>query len=321
MQRFLSIAFLAVIALSRCEKPVLTGMTEVSGFGSNPGELKCYQYIPEGLRRNAPMVVVLHGCLQDAAEMARLSGWNSLADQEKFIVLYPQQQVSNNLNRCFNWFNESDNARNSGEALSIKQMIDHAMANHRIDEDRVFVTGISAGGAMTVAMAAAYPEVFDGAVALAGVPYGAATDIPSGMLAMGGNVTLSPEAWGDKVRRQNPGYSGPYPRMAVMHGTDDNIVKIVNAGEIVKQWINVWGIDAITSATQKNFNGNPKVQRVSWAQNGKNAIVRYDIGGIGHAIPVDPGTGPRQGGETAAFAKDVDFHSSWWAAEFFGIAR
>lgn len=321
MQRYLSIAFLAVMALSRCEKPAMAGMAEVTGFGSNPGELKYFQYVPEGRLRNVPLVVVLHGCLQDAQEMARLAGWSSLAEQEKFIVLYPQQQVVNNLNRCFNWFQESDNAKGAGEALSVKQMIDHAIAQHDVDKRRIFVTGVSAGGAMAVAMAAAYPELFESAVALAGVPYGAATDIASGMQAMGGNVRLSPEAWGDKARSQNPGYSGLYPRMAVMHGTDDNIVKITNAGEIVNQWSNLWGIDAITGATEMNFAGNPRVMRVLWSKNGARAIARYDIGGMGHAIPVDPGSGPRQGGETAAFAKDVDFHSTWWAAEFFGITR
>lgn len=322
MQYYFGLILIAVLSASRCDKPAgATGMMEVLQFGSNPGALKCYQYIPEGRLRKVPLVVVLHGCLQDAQEMARLTGWNSLAEQEKFIVLYPQQQAANNLNRCFNWYQGSDIAKNSGEALSIKQMIDHTRSNHNVDEARIFVTGVSAGGAMTAVMAATYPELFGGSAVLAGVPYEAATDLGSALLAMGGNVSHSPETWAEKVRRQNPGYSGAYPPIAVFHGTDDPIVKIANAGEIVKQWSNLLQVSDVSGTAIPNFEGNTSVSSTSWTRNGKPVIVRYDVAGLGHAIPVDPGNGPRQGGETATYAKDLDFHSTWWAAHFFGIVR
>ncbi len=321
MYRYFTLTLLTVLSLNRCEKPEAIGMSEVTGFGSNPGELKCYQYVPQELRRNAPLVVVLHGCLQDAAEMARLSGWNALADQEKFVVLYPQQQGSNNVNRCFNWFNENDYRRGNGEALSIKQMIDHAIAGHGLNRRQVFITGISAGGAMAAVLLAAYPETFESGVVMAGVPYGAATDIPTGMAAMGGAVILSPQAWGDKVRAQNPTYSGAWPRLAIVHGVDDPVVKIANAGELVKQWSNLWGLAPSPGQIETPFQGNDKITRTTWTAQNKRTIVRYDIQGLGHAIAVDPGAGLRQGGQTATFAKDVDFHSTWWAAEFFGIVR
>lgn len=321
MYRYLTLTLLTIVSLNRCEKPETIGMSEVTGFGSNPGELKCYQYVPEGLRRNAPLVVVLHGCLQDAVEMARLSGWNTLADQEKFVVLYPQQQGANNINRCFNWFNENDYRRGSGETLSIKQMIDHTIAGHGLNRRQVFITGISAGGAMAAVMLATYPEVFESGTVMAGVPYGAATDIPTGMAAMSGAVVLSPQDWGDKVRAQNPGYAGTWPRLAIVHGVDDPVVKIANAGELVKQWSNLWGLAPSPGQVEAPFQGNDKVTRTTWSVQNKRTIVRYDIQGLGHAIAVDPGAGPRQGGQTATFAKDVDFHSTWWAAEFFGIVR
>lgn len=322
MQKYFSIALLAILALSRCEKTESPGqMTEIQSFGSNPGNLKAYQYIPDRLPRKAPLVVVLHGCLQDAQEMARLSGWNDLADREKFAVLYPQQQVLNNTNRCFNWFNSEDIARNSGEAQSIRQMIDGVVENHQSDSRRVFITGISAGGAMTLVMAAAYPETFNAAAPMAAVPYGAATDIPGGMLAMAGQVVLGPEAWGSRVRNANPGYSGPYPRLVIFHGTDDQIVKIANANEIVKQWTDVLGLGNTPGTAVAQFNQNPYVSSTTWKLQNKPVIVRYDISGLGHAIPVDPGTGQQQGGQTAVFAKDLDFHAAWWSANFFDILK
>lgn len=321
MQYYFGLILIAVLSASRCDKPVATGMMEVLQFGSNPGALQCYEYIPEGRLRKVPLVVVLHGCVQDAQEMARLTGWNSLAEQEKFIVLYPQQQVANNLNRCFNWYQADDIAKNAGEALSIRQMIDHVRARHSVDDARIFVTGMSAGGAMTAVMAAVYPELFDGSAVLAGVPYEAATNLGSALLAMGGSVSHSPETWAEKVRSQNPGYAGPYPPIAIFHGTDDPLVKIANAGELVKQWSNLLQVGDVTATEVPNFEGNTSVSNTTWARNGKPVIVRYDITGLGHAIPVDPGAGPRQGGETATYAKDLDFHSTWWAAHFFGIVR
>lgn len=322
MYRYLSIALLAVVAMSRCEQPSgPTGMSEISTFGSNPGDLKCWQYVPQGNLRKVPLVVVLHGCLQDAQEMARLSGWNTLAEQEKFIVLYPQQSAANNLNRCFNWYQPGDASRNNGEAESIRQMIAQALAQHSIDERRIFVTGVSAGGAMSMVMAAAYPERFNAAAPIAGIPFGAADNLAAGLAAMAGNVTSSPEAWGEKVRSQNPSFSGTYPRVAIFHGVDDNIVKIANAAEIAKQWTHLHGLSAAAGTVTESFNGNANVQRTLWTKAGKEVVVRYDLSGLGHAIPVDPGTAPNQGGETATFAKDLDFHAAWWSAVFFGIAR
>jgi poly(hydroxyalkanoate) depolymerase family esterase len=322
MQKYFSIALLAILSLSRCEKADSPGeMTELQNFGNNPGNLKCYQYTPDRLPRKAPLVVVLHGCLQDAQEMARLSGWNELADREKFAVIYPQQQVVNNANRCFNWFNPTDISRDGGEAQSIRQMIQRIVEIYKLDSRRIFVTGISAGGAMTMVMAATFPETFSAAAALAAVPYGAASDIPGGMLAMAGQVVLSPEAWGDKVRNAHPEYQGPYPRLAIFHGTDDQIVKISNANEIVKQWSNVLGLGNVAGAAVSHFNNNAYVSSTTWRHQKEDVIVRYDISGLGHAIPVDPGTGPRQGGQTAVFARDLDFHAAWWSADFFEILR
>src|SRR3954470_4751096 len=102
-------------------------LTDLPDFGSNPGQLRARIYIPEGLQKNAPLVVVLHGCTQNAAAYDAGSGWSQLADRHGFLLLFPEQQRANNPMLCFNWFSGGDNQRGMGEAASIRAMID-AMA-------------------------------------------------------------------------------------------------------------------------------------------------------------------------------------------------
>jgi poly(3-hydroxybutyrate) depolymerase len=111
----------------------LGGLTE---FGSNPGALRARTYLPAGLQDNAPLVVVLHGCAQTAAAYDYGSGWSPLADQQGIALLFPEQAHANNPNLCFNWFLRDDTRRDSGEALSIRQMIEAIAAQHSIDRRR-----------------------------------------------------------------------------------------------------------------------------------------------------------------------------------------
>lgn len=321
MLRALSLLLLTVTALQPLKTMADNGLSEITGFGSNPGSLQGFVFVPEGKIRNTPMVVVLHGCLQDAQEMERLSGWQTLAEQEKFVVLYPQQTTANNPNRCFNWFLDEDIRRDGGEALSIKQMILYAVQRYKINPGNIYITGMSAGGAMSLVMAATYPELFDKAGVMAGVPYGAASDIVGGLQVMGAKVTKSPEEWSALVRRQNPDFKGQYPELVFIHGSEDNIVHFANTTEIAKQWAALWSVTPDRGLNTSDIGGNPAVMGTQWQKNGKTVMQLYAIKGMGHAIAVDPGPGPRQGGMTATFAQDVDFHSSWWTAEFFGLIR
>lgn len=98
-------------------------VVEVTGFGSNPGALRMFRYVPDGLPASQPLVVALHGCTQTAGPYGTGAGWTQLADRHGFAVLLPQQETANNGNRCFNWFQGTDTARGAGEALSIRQMV------------------------------------------------------------------------------------------------------------------------------------------------------------------------------------------------------
>src|SRR5262244_2339747 len=114
--------------------PAFTHLTEVYEFGTNPGALRMFKYVPAVLARaNSALVVVLHGCTQSAAGYDLGAGWSTMADRYGFALLLPQQQVSNNPNNGFNWFLPGDIERGRGEALSIRQMIETMFISHRID--------------------------------------------------------------------------------------------------------------------------------------------------------------------------------------------
>lgn len=295
-------------------------LTEVVAFGSNPGDLQMFKFVPEKVADSPSLVVVLHGCAQSAEDIARLSGWNQLAEQHQFIVLYPQQKVTNNIQKCFNWFVEEDIQKDSGESLSIKAMIDQMVKDHSVDTSRIFVTGMSAGGAMTSVMMATYPNYFQAGAIMSGVPYGGATNLTDAVTLMGGGIEKSGEEWAQLVKDQNPSYEGSYPELIVFQGTDDPIVKEPNADKIVQQWGTLHGLTEAPSE-QETVDGLPAIQRSSWEKEDQEMMVRYDIEGLGHAIAIDPGESPKQGGQADTFAKDVDFYSTYWIAKFFGVLK
>src|SRR5258708_35583839 len=133
------------------------------------------------------------------------AGWSTLAKHYGFALLMPQQQAFNNANGCFNWFNPEDTERDRGEACSISQMIAYAVKEIGIDRERIFVTGLSAGGAMTSVMLATYPEVFAGRAIIAGLPYGVATNVREALNGMFQSPARDAGELGDRGRNpSNP---------------------------------------------------------------------------------------------------------------------
>jgi poly(3-hydroxybutyrate) depolymerase len=140
--------------------PTTTKLREVAAFGANPGNLRMLEYVPATLAEKPALLVVLHGCTQTAAGYDHGAGWTELADRHGFALMFPEQKPENNPQRCFTWFEPADVRSDGGEAASIRQMITRMAAAHDVDRARIFITGLSAGGAMASAMLAAYPEVF-----------------------------------------------------------------------------------------------------------------------------------------------------------------
>jgi poly(hydroxyalkanoate) depolymerase family esterase len=176
------------------------GLTEIADFGSNPGALRMLVHLAKGLPPGAPLVVVLHGCTQSAAAFDRACGWSELASRFGFALLLPEQRQANNSKDCFNWFAVGDARRDVGEALSIRQMVDRMVADYGLDPGRVYVAGLSAGGAMAMVMLATYPEVFAGGAIIGGLPYGSATNSRQARPAMEGRQNNRPASgWGAAV--------------------------------------------------------------------------------------------------------------------------
>lgn len=297
-------------------------LQQIRPFGTNPGNLKLMLYEPPNITEKAPLVVVLHGCTQMAKSCAEQTGWNKLAKLHQFYVLYPEQIILNNLENCFNWYKEKDQTRDQGEPGSIKQMIDYLKKNKQIDSTRIYIIGLSAGGAMSSIMMSVYPELFDKGGVIGGGPYKAAESAVKGGASMLGIVAKSPENWGDLIRSQNPHYKGEYPELIVFHGNLDYVVNINNANQLIKQWTNIHQADYKEDEHYEEFMRNKDVELTVYKNTKQQDIVRYyKIKNMAHAVAIDTGSCSAQGGKTGMFAIDKNFHSTFWAAHFFGIIK
>ncbi len=294
-----------------------TTLAEVTGFGANPGNLRMLAHVPQGLPPGAPLVVVLHGCTQTAAGYDACSGWSRLAERHGFAVLLPAQQRANNPNGCFNWFQPADTARTGGEAESIRQGIAWMVTGHHLSPARVYVTGLSAGGAMSAAMLATYPEVFAAGAIIAGLPYGAAGSVPEAFEAMGGRRIHPARAWGDLVRRASP-HRGPWPRIQVWHGDADSTVRPGNAAELVKQWADLHGVPSAPSVTDQV---DGAVHQAWQGADGTVVLESFMVPGMQHGTPLHLGAPDldESVGRAGPFMLDAGISSTWRQARSWGL--
>lgn len=293
-------------------------LSRVMAFGSNPGALDMFAHVPAGLPRGGALVVVLHGCKQDARSYDSGTAWSELGEREGFAVLAPEQRGNNNASRCFNWFEAADTTRGQGEVESIAQMVRHLVAEHGIGARRVFVTGLSAGGAMANAMLATYPELFAGGAIMAGLPHGAAKDLNEAFGAMQGGRDVSPRRWGDLVRGASP-HRGPWPMVSVWHGGADATVSPANAQALVAQWLDVHGIASGRASAEPDA-GTAR-HRIWRDAGGRVAVESYTIPGMGHGTPIGPNVAnaAERGGVAAPFILDAGVFSTWHIARSWGL--
>ena len=307
-------------AAERAPPQLLSGagrLHEIASFGSNPGNLRMFTYAPPKLPAAPALVVALHGCTQTANAYDRGSGWSELADAHGFVVVCPEQQRGNNPNACFNWFLLSAVGRGEGEALSIRQMVERAIHDHGIDRRRVFIGGLSAGGAMASAMLAAYPEVFAGGAIIAGLPYGCATDVQQAFQAMARGRDYDGRTWGNLVRSASP-HRGPWPKLSIWHGTADTIVNPKNMEDSLGQWLDVHGLPAQPVLEQTLENYSRRLWRNAANQDVIEAIA---VRGMDHGVPLAVGQGPECCGNAGPFHFDVGLSCGHHIVEFWGLAR
>jgi poly(hydroxyalkanoate) depolymerase family esterase len=290
-------------------------LVETPEFGSNPGDLRMFSFVPEDLRPHPALVVVLHGCGQTAAGYDLGAGWSMLAKHYGFALLMPEQQPANNAQGCFNWFKPEDTSRGRGEACSIRQMIARVVDDHHIDRKRIFVTGLSAGGAMTSVMLADYPETFAAGAIIAGLPYGVATNVREALSGMMQSQPRPSSELGSFVRNASK-HRGPWPKVSVWHGSADRTVNPANADEIVKQWLDVHGLPS-DPMSEGMVDGYPR--QVWWNAEGETTIESYTITDMAHGTPLGTAEDDERYGATGAFLIEAGISSSYHIAHFFGL--
>ena len=294
----------AVVAPSA---PAATGtMTEVTDFGTNPGELQMFAYVPADLPRGAPLVVVMHGCLSQVTNYDDETGWLQLADARKWALVFPQQAITNNTNLCLNWVSEDDIARGKGEARSIVSMVDWMWRTHGVDAARIWATGHSAGGYFTSVLLATYPDLFKAGASVSGGPYrcetyqhvylappGTYVDSSANEFAARGACTQAgidrtPEEWGHLLRSGAPRYTGPKPPVSLWHGSADDVVVPKNFEELVEQWTDYHGIDRSPEVAD-DVAGHP--HRIYADRTGRPLVETYLLTDRGHSFPGDGSAG------------------------------
>ena len=227
-------------------------------------------FVPSGAARGRPLVVMLHGCTQDPDDFARGTRMNVLAREHGFLVLYPAQSQKGNAQRCWNWFKHNHQARGKGEPAILAGMVRDVIASHDVDPARVYVAGLSAGGAMAAILGDAYPDLFAAIGVHSGLPTGSATDVASAFAAMRGDAGTG---------RRAPRH-GATPPTIVFHGDADATVNLVNGERVVSA--NGWTArpDAQRGASAM---GVPYTRRTWVDGQGAERAEQWTLHGVGHA--------------------------------------
>lgn len=339
-------------ALAAWKSPEAKSLFEVKDFPenkaadqskTNPGNLDMYLHVPADMPENAPLVIALHGCTQNAKIYNKQSGWTAQADKHKFYMLFPQQEITSDGNAkklgnpfgCFNWagYYGARWKANEGEVKSIIDMVDYMKnnANYSIDPKQVFIAGFSAGGSFVMNALVGHPDVFNAGAAMNAVAARCANTVDSAFACMGldpdayfgprtgsgcesGEACMDPklkktaEAWLPVLKEYGPaGYAGAYPRLISWQGDEDALVDDDNQQEIVKQWTALHDIPA-TGEQGKIKESHEKHVATFYKKGDQVMLTTVLLKDMPHGIIIDEGDGEDQGGD-----EDTDPYSGGYA--------
>lgn len=292
-----------------------SGSSETHEFSNLAGTRAYKVYVPQDKPQGpCAVIVMLHGCTQSADDFAAGTQMNRLADEHGFLVVYPEQAAHANASKCWNWFKPQDQRRDAGEPSLIAGIARAVAQRHGADPRRIFVAGLSAGGAMAVVLGETYPELFAGVGAHSGLPYGSAHDIPSAMAAMKGVRSRMPVPGGAPSdpggRRRKAVNAVP---LIVFHGDRDHTVQPTNAEHIVAQALEAHASEAgagmhVTTQAGVALGGRRYSRAIHADAQGRTRIESWILHGGGHAWSgghasgsYTDGTGPDASAEMVRF--------------------
>jgi poly(hydroxyalkanoate) depolymerase family esterase len=287
------VSSLLLLQRAHASSGTFTQYTYSGPAGSRP----YYVYTPANYQAGTavPLIVMLHGCTQTPSDFASGTQMNALADQQQFIVVYPQQTSSYNSLSCWNWFLPADQARGSGEPAiiaGIVQSVEQNTAQWTIDPQRVYVAGLSAGAAMAVIMGATYPDLFAAIASASGLEYQAATSQTAATTAqMQGGP--DPQQQGQAAYQAMGSHARVVPTI-VFQGQSDYTVYPINGDQVVEQWMETdhlasngsynASFSSPISSTSGQVSGGHSYTVQTWNDSQGNEIEEYwKINGMGHA--------------------------------------
>ena len=216
------------------------GTFEWATYTGEGGTRRFKLYVPTTYRagRPAPLVVLLHGCTQDPDDFARGTRFNEAAEAAGVLVAYPEQTGAHQPQKCWTWYDPAHQAAGAGEPAIVAGIARQVMASHAVDASRVFVAGVSAGGAMAVNAAAGYPDLFSAVGVHSGVAYRAAAGVMPALQVMKQGAS-SPDSLGAALTTALAGRR--LPRLIAFHGTQDAVVAPENGRQLFGQWSRALG--------------------------------------------------------------------------------
>jgi poly(hydroxyalkanoate) depolymerase family esterase len=270
---------------------------------TSAGSLEYKLWVPSAYNKKpVPVVLMLHGCMQKAEELAALSGMNDLAEKNNFLVAYPEQVVAANPLRCWNWFDPKHQSRDGGEPSLIAAVIQDIRSSHNVDAKRVYVVGISAGAAMAVVMSVAYPKTFAGLGVIAGAEFKADETVQAGLAAMksgGPDPNEQGLLAGQEIQKSLGGSKKRMPVIA-FQGMRDPYMSPLNTDQLIAQWAQTNDFlddgkdnDSISVRPAKEtkgvlLNGYRLDKYIYNDSRGRLLMEKWLVEGLGHAWPGSP---------------------------------
>jgi len=259
----------------------------IAGACTNGAGTRAYKlYIPSGYKDEPlPLVVMLHGCTQNPDDFAAGTGMNNVAEENNCFVVYPEQTKNANGSQCWNWFQPGDQRRDQGEPSILADITRELARNYKVDTSRIYVAGLSAGGAMAVVLAATYPELFAGVGVHSGLPYGVAHDVPSAFAAMKRRKLKAGARHEHLAQARQPAPLGKMVPAIVFHGDRDTTVSPLNGEQALAQCVPAAGDANARADVQQGTvpGGRTYTKTVIRDAQGKPVAEKWVVHGAGHA--------------------------------------